>query len=117
MDIKKLLDGLSRIKIGLITATIDGERIYPYLDAAQEAIEKLRWIPVEERLPELRESVLITLWDRTVTVGQWYGHRWGHAQAYSEDVIAWMPLPYPYRPVDITSDWKQHVADRFSRVN
>lgn len=40
MDIKKLIDGISRIRIGLITATIDGERIFPYLEAAQELIEK-----------------------------------------------------------------------------
>ncbi len=51
MDIKKLIDGISRIKIGLITATIDGERIFPYLEAAQELIEKQQWIPVAERLP------------------------------------------------------------------
>ena len=57
---------------------------------------KQEWIPVTERLPEIRESVLITLWDRTVTVGQWYGHRWGHAKAYQEDVLAWMPLPVPF---------------------
>jgi len=58
--------------------------------------EKQDWIPVTERLPEIRESVLITLWDRTITVGQWYGHRWGHAKAYQEDVLAWMPLPIPF---------------------
>ncbi|WP_313186675.1 hypothetical protein [Lacrimispora sp.] len=52
MDIKKLIDGISRIKIGLITATIDGERIFTYLEAAQELIEKQPWIPVAERLPE-----------------------------------------------------------------
>ncbi|MBW4847983.1 MAG: DUF551 domain-containing protein [Lachnospiraceae bacterium] len=62
------------------------------------ALQQQMWTPVSERLPEIRESVLITLWDYTVTVGQWYGHRWGHAKAYHEDVLAWMPLPVSYSP-------------------
>lgn len=56
------------------------------------------WIPVEERLPEIGEPVLITLWDRDVTIGTWYGHRWGTALYYSEDVLAWKPLPKPFNP-------------------
>ena len=61
---------------------------------------KQQWIPVEERLPEIGEPVLVTLWNRNVTIGTWYGHRWGAALYYSEDVLAWMPKPENYRPAD-----------------
>lgn len=70
--------------------------------AAQSLIdgqpEISRWIPVEERLPEIGEPVLITVRDKGATIGTWYGNRWGTALRYNEDVLAWMPRPEPYRP-------------------
>lgn len=59
---------------------------------------KLRanWIPVTERLPEIGEPVLVTLWDKDVTAGTWYGHRWGTTLCYNEGVLAWMSLPKPF---------------------
>ena len=54
------------------------------------------WIPVAERLPEIGDTVLITLWDRDVTIGTWYGYRWGTPLRYDEDVLAWMSLPKPF---------------------
>lgn len=65
-----------------------------------DVIESFRWIPVGQRLPEIRESVLVTLWDGTITVAVWYGGRWGTAHKWSEEVLAWMPLPEPYSPLN-----------------
>jgi len=59
------------------------------------------WVPVTERLPEIGEPVLITVWDKDVTIGTWYGNRWGTALRYNEDVLAWMPRPEPYRPQEL----------------
>lgn len=39
-DIKKTIDGLKRMRIGLFNGKIDGEPMKPYLDAAIEALEK-----------------------------------------------------------------------------
>lgn len=58
------------------------------------------WILVEEQLPKIGEPVVISLWDKGVTVGTWHGHRWGTALCYREDVLAWMPLPEPYEPLN-----------------
>ena len=72
---------------------------------AKKVIEKLpsaqpeRWIPCSERLPEHRLYVLVTyeyeygLIDNGIT---WYSgteNKWNT----SREVIAWIPLPEPYR--------------------
>ena len=72
-----------------------------------------RWIPVTERLPENDNEVLITVWDAEddyveVYKGFYQGHEWWtqwcHGCSKIKDepcgeniVIAWMPLPEPYR--------------------
>lgn len=67
------------------------------------------WIPVAERLPEdilsshrKVYSVLVCTKNGTVhscnrQLDPWYGGwHWGRIK----DVVAWMPLPEPYRPVN-----------------
>ena len=63
-----------------------------------------RWIPVEERLPEDREDVLVCTKKGWILVA-WYGprgKRWhialSDACMIHEDIAAWQPLPEPYRP-------------------
>ena len=73
-----------------------------------EEIERLkeqhRWIPVEERLPEDREDVLVYMKRGCILVA-WYGPRgkkWhivpSDVGMLHEDIAAWMPLPEPYQP-------------------
>lgn len=57
------------------------------------------WIPCSEMLPEKGELVLVTVWnDVTIAWRNIYGG-WDSAEDMYEkgDVIAWMPLPKPYR--------------------
>ena len=58
--------------------------------------EAPRWIPVTERLPENPAQVLVTYSWGEVTVGEYWnnGEGWG---TYGEEVLAWMPLPEPYK--------------------
>ena len=89
---------------------------YPYVNENKikaiklviQALESQRWIPVSERLPKPNEIVLVTI------------KRWGHYDndlfenlpeytystsftcynphfGFNDDVIAWMPLPAPYK--------------------
>ena len=59
------------------------------------------WIPVKERLPEDESMMLVTCQTkagiRTVNRA-WYGGGFWHGSGSMSGVIAWMPLPEPYRP-------------------
>ena len=61
------------------------------------------WIPVKERLPEAeQEHVLACRRDGSIDTARYspYSDRWyvGSMCSVSLDIIAWRPLPEPYRP-------------------
>lgn len=58
--------------------------------------ERMRWIPVTERLPKNGTRALVTFEDGFVAATDYYGNGWD-LWADSGDVIAWMPLPEPHR--------------------
>ena len=113
MNIEKLLNGLSRIKIGLVMATIDGERICTYLEVAQNEIKSHQWIPVSERLPDKIEYEAITengqyfqrleIATKTDTIeyhiGYYDGYKWFDKRHLGPegDVVAWK-IHQPYQP-------------------
>ena len=55
-----------------------------------------RWIPCSERLPEERGFYLTTTKDKAVYCDHWNEDNFDR----TEMVIAWMPLPEPYRGGD-----------------
>ena len=73
------------------------------LDRAEGAIGNLpssqsepHWIPCSERLPDQNGKYLVVGRQKAINIlkfdgGRWYG-KWG--------VVAWMPLPEPYREED-----------------
>lgn len=92
----------------------DGYERYPLPEyyAIEMAIKALdqRWIPVTERLPEEPYGCLVTIEDEEPMTGQmfecilpyfvgWDGERWNDSDGEQcpLEVIAWMPLPEPYK--------------------
>lgn len=80
---------------------VDG---YVRMSRVEEIIRKHMndgWIPVEERLPGKGDSVLMCNAEGCRIVGWWTGKSWvtGFSCAEIEkDIVAWQPLPEPYRP-------------------
>lgn len=64
-----------------------------------------RWTPCSDGLPKVDESVLATtVWnDVTIAwrigINEWFIHD-GGTNATTEDLIAWMPLPEPWKGAD-----------------
>lgn len=67
---------------------------------AVEAYRRTRWIPVEERLPETDEFVLVSCRTKkgigSVNRAYYSGGFW-HGSGSMAGVVAWMPLPEPYK--------------------
>ena len=98
-------------------------------------IEEHSWIPVEERLPEEDEYVLMSFENFTLPIigrfekdndggGAWYaGDADGCDTCSSQDLFvnAWLPLPKLYRAKmeekpDVSTDWEGHYMGRFEKV-
>ena len=79
--------------------------------AVRKAFEaEPHWIPVEQALPEEPFGCLVTVWDEEPMTGEMFenllpyfvgldGEQWNDedGQQCPFEVIAWMPLPEPYR--------------------
>jgi Protein of unknown function (DUF551). len=96
------------------------QRLYDAFDVAIKALDQTRWIPVSERLPEKNGECLVTVSFHfcgeivfkcsfatdlhKVDEYEFPEHKCGFYGIDSEwgsyeinDVIAWMPLPEPYK--------------------
>ena len=79
-----------------------------YVSIEQLPSATQQWIPVSERLPKEDEYVLATTSWGSITMAErtngyrcadWFIHE-GNTNASNEDILAWMPLPEPYKGVE-----------------
>ena len=90
-----------------VDGNIGGERVRQAYDMAIEALQD-DWIPVSERLPEKNGNYIVSLEDAVDTYARFFNGKWfmplfgSIAREYGEyEVIAWMPLPEPYKGGDV----------------
>lgn len=75
-----------------------------YRKGYEDGLNANKWIPCSERLPEKFEDVLVItdndiqrVWNLTESYGQLlWEDEYGYWSPF-ENVIAWMPLPQPYK--------------------
>lgn len=75
------------------------EKVAELSEEIEKAQEKTRWIPVTERLPEVSYNSMLG-WDknyRRSCLVQYNGYGFILPTGQYMDIIAWMPLPEPYR--------------------
>lgn len=84
------------------------------------------WIPVEDGLPEEGEEVEVTIEEMADSAGgmiyytktAWVQEeRWViKRNPYNPRVIAWQPLPEPYKPKKDIQTGTEHIMSRFMKV-
>lgn len=67
------------------------------IEALSAAEPKAGWIPVSERLPEEYAQYLVCFKTGHCYVYWLEDSDWARGMAEKEGIIAWMPLPEPYR--------------------
>ena len=76
------------------------------LRMAEEALEKTRWIPVSERLPEEDGCYLVTTTGTNndiIDIAYYTDGIWHKASR----IKVWMPLPQPYRAIEALENQKE----------
>lgn len=63
----------------------------------------MEWVQTSERLPDINEEVLVTLSNGVITIAwRTRENKWliyeGEDNATTDDILAWMCLPTPYKP-------------------
>ena len=107
------IDGLDALLNKHRMVTTNWYRSKDYFDAVSDAftmlqnlpsIQPQRWTPVSDALPEDLEEVIVTCLDDSgdtpfsyTTVAWHYKDMWVCDNEWCPFVIAWMPLPEPYK--------------------
>ena len=100
---KEIIDMANTLQ--LIPNTPKGKAV----SMALKALEQTSWIPVLERSPEKSGKYLAYIINKNddklqyimtceYLVGDCYWHWFPDDECASDNVIAWMPLPEPYKP-------------------
>lgn len=94
---------IKRLGIKNETYLLEAERaIYQQILAMPPVTpQETRWIPCSERLPE-ENGVYIISYEDAVTWLEWFNGKWffypsNPAREETGTIIAWMPLPEPYK--------------------
>lgn len=66
------------------------------------ALKETQWIPCSEKMPEDNTDVIVCFYSGTVTEMRYWGNGifQGIYEHTAKTIVAWMPLPEPYKEVE-----------------
>ena len=79
-----------------------GRTVRNLIDGQQTIQAFPPWIPCKERLPAVKERVLVTLKDGSMAIRKCYDK--GHIEWFYANAVAWMPAPERYEPAPLLSE-------------
>lgn len=102
---------------GIITDNERGNRAVEIIRSHMDEAKNDDWIPyTEQNIPKKEGIYLVTCGDKEYPVKRmrfkenlWY---WTYG-IYDGRILAWQPLPEPYRAADNKPDWKEHILNTF----
>lgn len=102
---------------GIITDNERGNRAVEIIRSHMNEAKNDDWIPyTEQNIPKKEGIYLVTCDDKEYPVKRmrfkenlWY---WTYG-IYDGRILAWKPLPEPYRAADSKQDWKEHILNTF----
>ena len=104
----EILDTIPTIgeQVDALEMAIEALKVKDVIEAFDRTIEAIKgreWFTCSKRLPNDSRQVLVTvLWHKPygnleVTLGEYWGEPEGWGDWKDGEVIAWMPLPEPYK--------------------
>ena len=107
IDEKKLIEDFKNTFSDSVLNQTFGFGKYTFLEAIEEMINRQpqivtdtnvgsKWIPCSERLPKDNQEVLIFA-DGNIEIDTYYDGEFEACCFYGNEVIAWQPLPEPYK--------------------
>lgn len=96
MNIEETIDILQGIKDGTACLMKDMPRRGEIaIDIAINALSEQRWIPCNERLPEVKQKVLVQYADGSMATKRCNDA--GHLPWFYANAVAWRPAPEPWK--------------------
>lgn len=108
IDEKELIEQIKSLRVTITGLRAEKSILNEYAQHFKDSVIRIideqpkvgEWISVEERLPNVYKTVLITTYNQEVRTAFLDGEHYWFSGLFTytfDDVLAWKPLPEPYK--------------------